>query len=126
LRRRNALRAGHTARAADVLDNDLLFEKLSQTLRDDAPHDIGRTTSRKRHRHRDRPARPRFGTRKSNAKNYKSSYREHCRERGKRDVQTNDRTRGSKTHGAQTHDPSCNDAIGRIGASATTPRKLAR
>ena len=53
----DALRAGHAAGAADVLDDHLLAEDFAHALRDDAAEHVGRAAGRERNDHRHRPGR---------------------------------------------------------------------
>src|SRR6185295_4722816 len=55
---RGAVRAGHAARAGDVLDAHLLAEQLAQSLRHDAPDRVDRPARRVWHDHGHRPRGP--------------------------------------------------------------------
>ena len=56
-RGRDALRAGHAACAADVLDHDLLAQDLAHARRHDTAEHVGRAAGRERNDHRDRTGR---------------------------------------------------------------------
>ena len=55
---RDAARAGHAARARNVLDHDLAADDFAHLLREQASNHVGRPAGCIRHDHGDRPRRP--------------------------------------------------------------------